>query len=60
MSEQKLFTIYGDACFHADNEQHAYEKLGKYFLSISKKKPVEFQEIFTKGSITVQPRIEKE
>jgi hypothetical protein len=39
MKEQQLFNIFGNASFHANNEQHAYEKLGKYFLSKSKGKP---------------------
>jgi len=46
MKEQQLFNIYGNATFHADDEKHAYEKLGKYFLSKSKKKPIEYSEIF--------------
>jgi len=47
MSEQQLlFNIYGNATFHADNEKHAYEKLGKYFLSKSRKPDVEFENIF--------------
>lgn len=46
MNKQQLFNIFGNASFHADDEQHAYEKLGKYFLSKAKKKPIEFQEIF--------------
>lgn len=39
MKEQQLFNIFGNASFHANNEQHAYEKLGKYFLSKAKGKP---------------------
>jgi hypothetical protein len=38
-NKQQLFNIFGNASFYADNEQHAYEKLGKYFLSKAKGKP---------------------
>lgn len=46
MSEQQLFNIFGNATFNADNEKHAYEKLGKYFLSKARKLEIEYNEIF--------------
>jgi hypothetical protein len=44
--QQLLFNIYGNASFHANDEKHAYEKLGKYFLSKARKPEVEFENIF--------------